>query len=418
MKPAAPETTQGEPATLGKLRIAVYYPWIYLTSGAERTLLEFARRSRHEVVIFTSRYEPEATFPGLRDLDVRVLDSVSVHRSPLQVALSGLRIFTRKIDLGGFDALLVVCEGLGDLVVLRNLGIPAFNLCLTPLRIVFDSVYRATYLAQRSAPQRLAIRAASFVFRWIDRMAWRRYRLVFPISAEVKRRIEAGGLAPARKLHVVHPGVDLADFVPSAGYERTFFVPGRIMWTKNLELAIEAFRRFRERAPEPETWRLHIAGIVDGKSEIYLERLRALAGGDSAIEFGVHPSDKEMRSFYRSCFATLFTAFNEDWGLVVIEAMASGKPCVAVDRGGPREIVRHGHDGLLAEPEPGAFAEAMLRLVTEPGLRARIVEAGLASAERFGWQPFVDTLDCMLEESLRNGTADRAHRRHREEAAA
>lgn len=399
------------------MRIAVYYPWIYLTSGAERTLLEFARRSRHEIVLFTSRYEPEATFPELRDLDVRVLDSISVRRSPLQVALSGLRIFTRKLDLRGFDALLVVCEGLGDLVVLRNLRIPAFNLCLTPLRIVFDPVYRAAYLARRSGLQRLTIRTASFVFRWIDRLAWRRYRLVFPISAEVKRRIEAGGLAPARKLHVMHPGVDLAAFVPSSDRERTFFVPGRIMWTKNLELAIEAFRRFRERAPQPESWRLRIAGIVDGKSESYLEKLRALAGNDPAIEFSVHPSDKEMQSYYRSCFATLFTAFNEDWGLVVIEAMASGKPCVAVDRGGPREIVRHGHDGLLSEAEPSAFAEAMLRLVNDPALRERIATAGPASAKRFGWQPFIDSLDGMLEESLRNGVCERAYRHRREEAA-
>lgn len=413
----APKSPGGKPSIVGKLRIAIYYPWVYLTSGAERTLLEVARRSRHEVTIFTSRYEPEATFPGLRDVDVRVLDSVSVHRSPLQVARSGLRIFTRKIDLRGFDALLVVCEGLGDLVVLRNLGIPAFNLCLTPLRIVFDPVYRANHLANRSAFERLLIRAGSVVFRWIDRLAWRRYRMVFPISAEVKRRIEAGGLAPAHRLRVLHPGVDLEAFVPSTESDRTFFVPGRIMWTKNLELAIEAFRRFRERAPEPASWRLRIAGIVDRKSEPYLEKLRELARGDDAIEFCVHPDDEQMRSFYRTCFATLFTAFNEDWGLVVIEAMATGKPCVALDRGGPREIVRHGQDGLLAEPDAEAFAGAMLRLVTEPGLRDRIAEAGPVSAARFGWQPFVDTLDRALEESLHDGASDPARRRQEKEAA-
>ena len=418
MRGAEPKTAEGKPSNVGKLRIAVYYPWVYLTSGAERTLLEFARRSRHQVVIFTSRYEPEATFPGLQQLDVRVLDSVSVHRSPLRVALSGLRILTRKIDLNRFDALLVVCEGLGDLVVLRNLGIPAFNLCLTPLRIVFDPVYRATYLAQRSLLQRSMIRAGSALFRAIDRLAWKRYRLIFPISAEVERRIRAGGLAPESKLRVLHPGVDLDAFTPSTDSDRTFFVPGRIMWTKNLELAIEAFRRFRERAPEPETWRLRIAGIVDRKSEPYLEKLRTLAGSDPAIEFRVHPEEEELRSFYRTCFGTLFTAFNEDWGLVVIEAMASGKPCVALDRGGPREIVRHGQDGLLAEPEPGAFAEAMLRLVNEPGLRERIVAEAPVSAARFGWQRFVDALDGALEESLRDGASDRAREQRPEEVAA
>jgi len=392
---------------VSRLRVAVYYPWVYLTSGAERTLLELARRSRHEIVIFTSRFEPESTFPGLREVDVRVLDRVSVKRSPFQVLGAALRILGRRLDLAGFDALLVVCEGLGDLVTLRRPAVPAFNLCLTPLRIVFDPHYRATYLAERRPLERLSIRAGSVLFAAVDRIAWRRYRRVFPISAEVERRIVAGRLAPAEKLRVLHPGVDLDAFEPApvAEHDHTFFVPGRIMWTKNLELAIDAFRRFRERAPEPTRWRLCIAGIVDRKSEPYLARLRERAAGDPAIEFLVHPSDAEMRARYRRCFATLFTAFNEDWGLVVIEAMATAKPCVAADRGGPREIVKHEVDGLLAEPSPDAFAAAMLRLAAEPGLRERIAGEAPAAAARFGWPRFVEALDAALESGVREAAA-------------
>lgn len=395
---------------MSRLRVAVYYPWVYLTSGAERTLLELARRSRHEIVIFTSRFEPDSTFPGLRHMDVRVLDHVSVRRTPFRVAGAALRILARRLDLAGFDALLVVCEGLGDLVTLRQPAVPAFNLCLTPLRIVFDPHYRAAYLAERSALARLVIRAGSAIFAAVDRIAWRRYRYVFPISAEVERRILAGRLAPAEKLRVLHPGVDLDAYeaAPVGEHDHTFFVPGRIMWTKNLELAIDAFRRFREGAPEPGRWRLCIAGIVDRKSEPYLAKLRERAAGDPAIELLVHPSDADMHARYRRCFATLFTAFNEDWGLVVIEAMASGKPCVAADRGGPREIVKHEVDGLLAEPSAEAFAAAMLRLATEPELRARIAGEAPAAAACFGWPQFVATLDASLEGSVRKRAASRA----------
>lgn len=381
-------------------RIAVYYPWLYLTSGAERTILELAKRSRHEITIFTSRYEPEATFPGLRDADVRVLDTVSVKRTPAEVARAALRILFRRIDLRGFDALLVVCEGLGDLVVLRNRSIPAYNLCLTPLRIVFDPVYRATWMSEHAALQRAIVSAGSVAYRLVDRLAWRRYRRIFPISGEVKRRIEAGGLADASRMQVLHPGVDLERFAPSSENDHSFFVPGRIMWTKNLELAIDAFRLFRERAPDPARWKLRIAGIVDRKSEPYLASLRERAGADPAIEIRVHPSDEEMLGWYRGCFATLFTAFNEDWGLVVIEAMATGKPCIAVDRGGPREIVRHGVDGILAPGEPETFARAMLDLATKPGLRDAIVASAPAGAARFGWAPFIEALDRAIDETL------------------
>ncbi len=381
-------------------RIALYYPWLYLTSGAERTIIEIARRSRHRIVIFTNEYQPDATFPELEEMDVRVLRRVPVDRSLKSVVVAATRILRQKIDLSRFDALLVVCEGLGDLMTLRHREIPAFCLCLTPLRIVFDPVYRSVYLGRRGHLHGAAVRLGSILYRWVDRWAWRRYRRAFLISEEVRRRVLAGRLAQPDKLWVLHPGVDLSAYTPSANAERMLFVPGRIMWTKNLELAIEAFRIFRAGVDEPGSWRLRIAGIVDRKSEPYLDRLRELAQGDPAIEFGIHLSDGEMREGYRRSFATLFTAFNEDWGLVLIEAMASGKPVVAVNRGGPREIVRHGHDGLLAEPEPEQFAAAILRLAREPELRQRLAANGPASAARFGWDSFVERLDSAIEAEL------------------
>jgi glycosyltransferase involved in cell wall biosynthesis len=385
------------------MKVALYYPWVYLTSGAERTILEIANRSRHEVTIFTNRFQPDTTFPEFRSLDVRVLGNVSVKRSLTAVGGAAATILRQKIDLDGFDVLLVVCEGLGDLVALRHRKTRAYCLCLTPLRIVYDAVYRDEYLRRRGVAHRLAIGFGSLAYRALDRAAWRRYRRIFPISAEIQRRILAGGLAPMSRLQILHPGIDADAFEPSAAAERTFFVPGRIMWTKNLELGIEAFRIFRASMPDPGSWRLRFAGIVDRKSLPYLDKLRALADGDPAIEFLVHPSDEQMRAQYRRCFATLFTAFNEDWGLVILEAMASGKPPIAVNRGGPLEIVRPEHDGLLARPEPAAFAGAMLRLARDRALYRCLAANGPDSAARFGWGSFVSQLDTALETDVRPG---------------
>ncbi|HEY3350248.1 MAG TPA: glycosyltransferase family 4 protein [Thermoanaerobaculia bacterium] len=386
-----------------RLNVLLYYPWLYLTSGAERTILEIARRSRHRVTVYTNEYQPESTFPELRDVDVRVLGRVPVERTLRGAATAAFRILLQRVDVSEFDVLLVVCEGLGDLMTLRHPKIPAVCLCLTPLRIVFDPVYRSAYLAKHGLLHRTAIGAASAVFRLVDRLAWRRYRRVFPISHEVRRRIVDGGLADPGRLRVMHPGIDLSAFAPSPPREKTFFVPGRIMWTKNLELAIDAFRLFLASAPDRDGWQLRIAGIVDRKSEPYLARLRERAAGEPAITFEIRPSDARMRESYRDCFATLFTAFNEDWGLVLIEAMASGKPAVAVNRGGPTEIVRHGQDGLLAPPDAPAFADAMLRLAFEPGLHAALAAEGPARAACFGWEPFIRDLDDAIEIELAPG---------------
>ncbi len=50
------------------MKIAAYYPWIYLKGGAERALLETVTRSRHEWTLYTNHFEPEATFPEFSDL--------------------------------------------------------------------------------------------------------------------------------------------------------------------------------------------------------------------------------------------------------------------------------------------------------------------------------------------------------------
>ncbi|HQN09575.1 MAG TPA: hypothetical protein PK569_18575, partial [Thermoanaerobaculia bacterium] len=71
-----------------------------------------------------------------------------------------------------------------------------------------------------------------------------------------------------------------------------------------------------------------------------------------------------------------------------------------VNRGGPKEIVRHGHDGLLSEADPVAFASAMARLAGENGLHERLAMNAPSSAARFGWAPFVSELDDELERTL------------------
>ena len=388
----------------GGVRVCVYYPWLYLTSGSERTIVEIARRSRHSIHIVTNEYQPDATFPELRDLNVQVLSRVPVKRTIGSVGLACWRLLRQRLDVKQYDALLVVCEGLGDLVALRHPELPAFCLCLTPLRIAFDTEYRRAYLPTKAPVQRAAIRAGAWAFAVLDRIAWRRYRRIFPISDEIQRRIIRGRLAKPERMQVLHPGVDLEAFTPASWREKVFFVPGRIMWTKNLELAIDAFRLFRARTGD-DAWRLRIAGIVDRKSEPYLEKLRQHAGGDPTIEFRIRPGDEELRAMYRDCFATLFTAFNEDWGLVMIEAMASGKPVVAFNRGGPLEIVRHDIDGLLAEGTASAFADAMCRLATDSVLYDRLAANAPTGAARFGWQPFIDTLDEAIETNLRDAGA-------------
>lgn len=387
------------------MRVALYYPWIYLTSGAERTLLRLTEHSRHEWTLFTNRYRPESTFPEFARRKVVVLDQeVSVDRSVGSTARTCWTLLRQRLPLEGYDALVVVCEGVGDLVLMRNARVPAINICLTPLRIAFDEVYRERWMEGAPAAKKAAVSAGCALFRAVDRFAWSRYSHVFCISSEVRRRAVAGGLTDGTGVDILYPGLGVEGFKADSEYHKFFFVPGRIMWTKNLELAIEAFREFAASDPAFAGFRLVIGGIVDAKSQPYLMRLKELAGNDGRIEIRVHPSDDELAELYRTCWGTLFTAFNEDYGIVPLEAMSFGKPVISVNRGGPRETVQHGRNGFLEEPKPGPFARRMAELAADSALTRAMGEAGREHAQAYDWSHFAETIDRALAGAVDRGS--------------
>uniref|UniRef100_UPI0018DFA5B3 glycosyltransferase family 4 protein n=1 Tax=Neoroseomonas rubea TaxID=2748666 RepID=UPI0018DFA5B3 len=244
------------------------------------------------------------------------------------------------------------------------------------------------------SPLRPLALAAEAGWRAVDRACWRNYAEVVAISRTVRERIEAGGLWPAGRARILYPGIDVARIGPGRPAEAYFLVAGRIMWTKNLPLALEAFARAKPRLPG---WRLVLAGMVDDKSRAHAEALMARGREIGDVEFRIGATDAEMRDLYEGCGALLFTAFNEDWGLTPIEAMAAGRPVVAVDRGGPRESVVHGATGFLVADDPDAFAARMVELARDPALCERLGAAGRERARLFTWDAFVAGLDATVE---------------------
>jgi glycosyltransferase involved in cell wall biosynthesis len=380
------------------VKVALYYPWLYLTSGAERTAYQYAQRSRHDIVLFTNRYDRDSTFPAFRDLSVVELDPVPVRRTPAAFARAVWTVLGQRLPLDGFDVLVVISEGIGDLLLFRNNTQPAVCLSLTPLRIAFDDHYAARFLATQPAYRAALIRAGAAAFRVADRIACRRYRRFIANGEETRRRLIRGGLASPSQIEILNPAITFHPSERSMTFEPFFLIAGRIMWTKNIELGIDAFRRFGERNPEYAGWRLVIAGIVDRKSEPYLEKLHGLAGSDNRISFMRNPSDAELQRLYATCYSVLYTPFNEDFGLIPLEAMAFGKPTIAVNRGGPLEVIGDEQDGLLRSPDPDSFAAAMATLAHDPARVAALGANGFLKSQRYSWVSFTERLDSILEE--------------------
>lgn len=379
-------------------RIALYYPWIHLRSGIERMILEVLARSRHQFTIFTSHLDLEHTFPEFGRLpNVVVRRRVSVRRTIAPALAAAWTIARERLPLDGYDALIVSSEGLGDLITLRNARVPIVCYCHSLSRPVFDAVYRSHLIARRPALRWLL---PPFLppYRALTRRAWLRYTHIFANSRTTRDQILANRLAPPGNVEVLHPGAAVEQAQASECYEPFFLYAGRIKWTKNVELAIDAFRRFKVGVPD-DKWTLVIAGEVDNGSAEYVRQLQERPGGAErdGVIYRIDPSRAELEQLMARCYALLFPSLSEPWGIVPVEAMAHGRPVLAVNNGGPSESVEDGETGFLLEPIPDAFAERMRWLAERPEAVRRLGRSGTERARRYSWEAFIGRLDDYLD---------------------
>jgi glycosyltransferase involved in cell wall biosynthesis len=110
---------------------------------------------------------------------------------------------------------------------------------------------------------------------------------------------------------------------------------------------------------------------------------RAL-GLEGAVRFVGAASDADLPALYGGALAFVFPSLWEGFGLPVLEAMASGAPVVASNRGALPEVT--GGAALLVDPAPAPLTDTLGRVLAEPALRERLRAAGLARAAAFSWE--------------------------------
>ncbi len=188
--------------------------------------------------------------------------------------------------------------------------------------------------------------------------------VIVKYRAEAQRAAQALG-AP---VHVIPNGVPLRPF-QTGGLNRrasrmSFTTAARINPQKRLEDLLEAFHFAHPRLPE---YTLKIAGGVEGGCDDYASSLRSMADG-LPVEWMGEVTD--VAGFHRQ--SDLFVMISEPAGCpnASLEAMAAGLPIVATDVGGVSEQVIDRRTGRLVPPRDAkAFAEAVVELATQPGLR-------------------------------------------------
>ena len=301
----------------------------------------------------------------------------------------------QKIPLEHHNLLFVHSEGLGDLITFRNHYKSVICYCHTPLKIVNDPFAMDQYI-KRNPKKALLLNIFGKVFQKIDLLAWKNYTHVFATSKTVKSRILKAKLCNEKIIEILQPGVDCTVMTPSWSYKKYFLLLTRIKWWKNVELAIEGFKKFRQCNLDLHDYEMIIAGQVDNGSTQYFQSLLEQSKYCNSIKFITNPSVEEARLLLSSCYAALNTTQNEDWGMVPLEANAYGKPVIAVNRGGPTESQVDGVTGYLVAPEPNAFARAMALLAKNEELVWEMGKAARQNALKYDWSAVVEKLDKIL----------------------
>jgi glycosyltransferase involved in cell wall biosynthesis len=157
---------------------------------------------------------------------------------------------------------------------------------------------------------------------------------------------------------------------------------GRLAWARRLDHRLTVDPSLAARLPDTETWLNTGQGVTDPGD----------APG-SNVGFRGFVSDGELAAAYEGAACVVAPALHEDYGLTVLEAMTHGRAVVVcADGGGLTELVRDGETGLVAEPTAAGVAEAVRRLVDDPGFAAQLGAAGRAEVAAYTWDRAVDQL--------------------------
>jgi len=191
-------------------------------------------------------------------------------------------------------------------------------------------------------------------------------RVIFQ-NHDNRRTLDALGVLTRANVHVIPgDGVDTAIFCPPAEHVpgATVLMMGRLLWPKGVGVYVEAARIVRAKVPAA---RFLLAGAPDpGNPESVPEATLELWRAEGAVEFLGHRSDVSALQ-QAADIAVLASTQGEGMPRALLEAAACGRPLVATDVPGSRELVEDGTNGLLVPPgDPDALASAILALIESP----------------------------------------------------
>lgn len=348
------------------MRVAIIHYWLVGMRGGEK-VVEALCEMYPQADIFTHVYVPEMVSNRIRQhrvipTFVNALPRASrMYKSYLPL----MPLALEQLDLRGYDLVISSESGPAKGVIVPPEAVHVCY-CHTPMRYIWNMYhdYRqsAGWLARHMMPP------LTHYLRMWDVSSAMRVDSFVANSATVAGRIRRYYGADSV---VIHPPVDTDAFsaVDPAEIGNYFLMVGELVSYKRPDLAVRAFNEMK------------LDLVIIGGGEM-LDDIRRLAGPTVKV-LGSQPFDV-LKQHYARCRALIFPG-EEDFGMVPVEAMASGRPVIAYGRGGAIETVAGGLSGILFAEQTVADISSAVRNLSSLGMDSRKI---VAHARQFGRDQF------------------------------
>ena len=389
-----------------QIDLGIVIPFLEKYGGAERYLIECVRcwQERHRITLYASSINEELLGEhGIGDRVKRVLirEYFKGEHSVLLNALLLPKIWRQEIGLHDLYHTHLWPAHMIDLH-------PMVWFPHEPLRILHDLRYEQPleYLAGGSA--RIVHSYPKYHYDSVDEHLYRAYLSAIGAMDEASKpdRIIANSKYTARYLEevykvpvqdVVYPGVEIELFTDLPVDPNLFVTIGQLWFHKRIHLLIEAI------ALTDDT---QLAIIGSGPERNRLQDLCARLGIEDRVFFISGLTNRELSLLLSRACAFLFAAIKEPFGIVLLEAMAAGKPVIAVNEGGYVEICDPSFCFLLP-PFPVEFADKITYLQRHPEIARKMGSEGRNKAADYTWKRAADQMEALLLDTWRSASSRR-----------
>ena len=324
-----------------KRKVLVVFPDLVTRGGAERTIALLSQGV--DIDILTNRYIPEKTFEEFEKIKIIEL------REKNKIFFM-FKILFKKIP--GYDVFNGHAYFLTNLMSIRNR--PYVWFCNTPKRDLYPPFKEYYFLREKKPIKRFLRYMNTGLLKLIDKIIVKNFVDVIVANSEnIKKRVK---IIYGRDSIKINNPVDTGRFYFShpEGY---YLCVTRLDPMKRVETLIETFNKIPEK---------NLKIVCSTREEEYLEKLRKSCKKN--IEILTGKNESEVLEYYSKCICTIYIPILEDFGLVPVESMAAGKPCIGSNEGGLKETIVDGKTGLLIDVNVENLIKAVNFMTKEKAL--------------------------------------------------